>query len=299
MFPYLKTIAICSISLSLTLAHAAESEETLPPPPPPRTVTEAVPDETPAMPPIPTAPITPVAPKKTVQTPAAKSSTATEPKADIVADTPDDDDLISDKPEAVSKDNEKKKPDLLEVIQTTEPLTEKSSKVYELIGEIKTQVDKISSDLDNSGKEITRLQRTSEALAKSITDLAAYWPQNETFNDECAEAKRNVLVLNDELSRAPRRWTHVRWSYNDSVKAIRALRRKARDLAEAEPKPQAVVGRDGKVRYVEPAAPAVDPRIAKLEKKEREVEESRARSKRAEEARKNKSMPLDLDGNKK
>jgi len=260
-------LAICPLTLS-----AGESD-------PPRTVAEPVPppDNAPA----------PVKVDNKRGTPPAADQTA---PAEVVGE---DVDLISDKPEAVSKDA--KKPELLEHLTTAEPLNEPAQKVYDLIFEMKTNLDQISRDLDDHGKEITRLLRTTDVLSKNITDLSKVWADDEVLKDQCSGAKRCVLILNDELSRSPRRWSHVRWAFNDMVKDVRKLRIVARDLAEMEPKPTKVVGKDGKVTYVEPEAPPIDPKLAKRIKSVQDAEEAKARLKAANEVRKKKDMPIDLD----
>ena len=203
-------------------------------------------------------------------------------------------DLIADKPVAGTELTPVKTP-LLEDFSIQGPLGESARKCYGLVADMKKNIDAIGTDLDAGGKEITRLVRASDQLSKYITELAGLWPHNEDFFDLCRSAKSRALLLNEELARVPRKWTHVRWSFNAMLQDVRKLRLSARDLAEAEPKPIPVTGKDGKIVYVEQAAAPVDPQIAKREEKAREVEEAKKRFMRAEEAKKEKPMRKDLD----
>lgn len=203
-------------------------------------------------------------------------------------------DLIGDKPGTAVPAKASKRVLIEELKPSDEPLGQTAAKAYQLLAGMKTNLDLISADLDNQGKEVTRLIRTSDLLAGNITDLANLWAANESFRDICGCAKARVLVLNEELSRVPRKWANVRWAYNSVVQDVRKLRRTGRDLAEAEPKPVAVPGKDGKTRYVE-QVPAVDPALAEKERRMREMALVRERLKRAEELRNSKPMPVDLD----
>ena len=226
---------------------------------------------------------------------APRKSPAAQPRA--VPETAGEEvDLIGDRPDAKT-DDKKKTAVLMEDIEPTGPLVEKARLCYGLIAKMKTNLDSIAKDLDAGGKEITRLIRTSDALSTNINELADLWAGDEEFRDVCGVAKVRSLALNDELSRVPRKWPNIRWSFNGAVREVRKLRLRARDMAEAEPKPVAVTGKDGKVTYVEPEGPPVDPRVVRRENKRQEVEEARRRIKNAEEARKKKEMPIDLDGN--
>jgi len=213
------------------------------------------------------------------------------------ADTPptdesvgDEVDMIGDRPQAGAP-AEKKKP-LLEELIAPGPVNAKAKQCYALLVEIKTNVDLIAKDLDNSGKEVTRLISTSDTLAKNITKLANLWPEEEKFRDRCGTAKRQALDLNEELSRVPRIWTHVRWGFDAVVQHTKDIRNRARDLADAEEKPLAVV-KDGKVTYVE-NKPTVDPVVARKEAIMKSDEDTLARQKKDKEARE-KPMKIDLD----
>jgi hypothetical protein len=267
---------IALVAAGSSFCARAESEE------PPRTVAEPIPDEAPA--PVKVA-------RKKDPPPAAEPAAAPPAPAEPVAEEVD---LIADKPEAA----EKKKPDLLDAMEPAGPLGETASNVYKIITDMKTNMDLIAKDLDGGGKEVTRLLRTSDNVSKNATDLSKVWMEDQKFRDMCGSAKRAVLMLNDELSREPRHWSHVRWAYNDAVKEVRKLRITARELAEFEPKPEARVGKDGKIIYVEPAGPVVDPKIAERNAKIQEVNEAKARLKRAEEGKKNARMPMSLDDEK-
>ena len=205
-------------------------------------------------------------------------------------------DLIGDKPSAAAELVPAKTP-ILEDFSFQGPINETGRRGYGLIADIKKNIGGIGKDLDDGGKEITRLVRTSDQLSKVITELAGLWPHNEIFYDLCRSAKSRVLLLNEELARVPRKWTHVRWSFNAVIQDARKLRIAARELAEAEPKPVPVMGKDGKVVYVEQPAAPVDPLIAKREEKTREVEAAKQQLKRTEDTKKEKPMRIDLDGN--
>lgn len=228
-----------------------------------------------------------------------KPDAAPEAKAGALAEEVD---LTADKPGAAAK---RKEAPLLAVLGPAGPSNDTVRHCYKLLAEMKTNAERISADLDAGGKEITRLIRTSDALSRNITDLAGVWPHDESFRDVCGNAKRLVLVLNEELSRVPRKWTHVRWSFSAALQEVSRLRLRARDLAEAEPKPVPVIGKDGKPVldkegrpiYVDPPAPPVDPAIAKREQSLREVQAERERIRRIEEAKKTKPLRTELDDN--
>jgi hypothetical protein len=211
-------------------------------------------------------------------------------------------DLTSDKPEAAGKSKEVP---LLLRLAPAGPVADKANQCYKLLAEMKSDAERISSDLDDSGKEVTRLIHSSDNLAKNITALVELWPTNEAFRDLCASAKRQALVLNEELSQVPRKWTHVRWSFTAALQEVSKLRLRARDLAEAEPKPIPLVGKNGKPVldkegrqiYVDPPQPPQDPVLVKRDRNLREVEAERARLKKIEEEKKNPRLHTDLEGN--
>jgi hypothetical protein len=215
-------------------------------------------------------------------------------------------DLIGDKPAPGTA----AKPDtkaLLDDLKPDGPLSPAARRCYFLVGEMKTNIEKVSSDLDNGGKEVQRLIRTSDLLSKNITDLAELWPNDQFFRDACINTKRQVLVLNDELSRVPRKWTHVRWAFNGSLQEVSKLRLRAKDMAESEPKPVALVGKDGKpvvdkegnqVYVVDQADAPVDLSAEKRDKAKREVEAARAQDRQRDEQKNKKKMPIDLEGAK-
>ncbi|MGD0090586.1 MAG: hypothetical protein ABSE73_11760 [Planctomycetota bacterium] len=235
------------------------------------------------------------------QPPSGTSSGKTAPagKAAVLAEEVD---LTSDQPGAAAKTKEVP---LLTPFAAAEPLVERARTCYKLLAEMKAGVEQISSDLDDSGKEVTRLIRTSDNLAKNITDLANLWPADEAFRDLCGSTKRQALVLNEELSQVPRKWTHVRWSFTAALQEISKLRLRARDMAEAEPKPVPLLGKNGKPVldkegrqiYVDPPQSAPDPALAKREATQREVKAERERLNKIEEVKKNPPMKTDLDGN--
>ncbi|HEY3324554.1 MAG TPA: hypothetical protein VGP72_29145 [Planctomycetota bacterium] len=209
-------------------------------------------------------------------------------------------DLTADKPEAKAADAKTKI--LLDDIQPEGPLNQTARKVYGLVQETKEQAEFISKDLDEGGKQISKLIRASDQLCKSITLLADVWPENKPFRDLCIDAKRNALILNDELSRVPRTWSHVRWALSGTLKSVSTLRLRARDLAEAEPKPvpllakngKPVLDKDGKIIYVEVATPA-DAAIARREEITNKAQRMRNQLRKEEEESKKKPMQTELD----
>ena len=82
---------------------------------------------------------------------------------------------------------------VLEAFETTEPLNHKATRSYELLADSKKKVDSISKDLDDGGKEITRLIRNSDELSKTVSQLAELWPDEEKFRDIAGMAKREIL----------------------------------------------------------------------------------------------------------
>jgi hypothetical protein len=214
-------------------------------------------------------------------------------------DAPAGADMIADLPEAVPPKAEP----LFTDLAPDGPVGPTAKQAYGLIADIKTTVEQINSDLDAGGKEITRLIRTSDTLARQITELAGVWQYNESFRDLCGSAKRQALLLNDELSRVPRQWKYVRWTFTNALKEVSRLRMAARDLAEAEPKPIALIGKDGKPVldkqgrqiYVDPPAPTVDAAILKREAAVREAAEQRARMRVIEEQKKNPRLKTELE----
>jgi len=219
-------------------------------------------------------------------------------KAEAIAEEVD---LTADKPEAAAKS---KDAPLLNALEPPRPVGETAGRCYKLLAEMKTQVEQISADLDKGGKEVTRLIRCSDTLAKNITDLANIWPTDESFRDMCGSAKRRALVLNEELSQVPRKWTHVRWSFTSALQEVSKLRLRARDLAEAEPKPVALLGKDGKPVldkegrqvFVDAPKPPPDPVVVKREKNLRDLQAQRDRLRKIEEEKKNPPIKTGLDG---
>jgi hypothetical protein len=233
---------------------------------------------------------------------AAEQDIPTPPKADPAADLPrelhaadiaEEIDVTADKPEAEAE--KVKKAPLLEVLAGEDPLNAKARQCYAVLADIKTNVDLIAKDLDDHGKEITRLSRTSEALTKNINELVDIWPGNELFRDTCGLAKLQTLVLNEELERVPRTWTHVRWAFNSTVKELRKTRLYAKELADAEPKPIAVKGKDGKISYAEPEGPVLSEAEQKKQMMMKEAAEVKARARDAKEKQKNRKLQTELD----
>lgn len=225
-------------------------------------------------------------------------SETVEPQETVRAPEPD---LIGDRPAArASTDPSLTAPasrQLLEEMPAQGPLTTKARQCYKLIAELKTNAEKISTGLDDGGKEVTLLVRISDDLGANITDLADLWPENKTFVDHCAVAKRQSIILNEELARVPRNWRALRWSLNSALVYISKLRHVARDVADAEPKPVATQGKDGKIVYSDPEPEPLDPVLAKREAAVSEARRAREMIKKQEEEKKKKRMPTDLKPN--
>ncbi len=244
-----------------------------------------------------------VAPENT-PAPVAPAPVVVEPKktdAAVIAPPPpappapataggEDVDMIGDKPEAVAAAKPKA---LMDDLTPDGPVNRRATSCYHLLAEMKTHMEQISKDLDNNGKEVTRLIKTSDALAKDITLLANLWVEEAQFHDICGTVKRDALNLNTELSQSPRVWSHVRWAYNDTLTDVRKVRIAAKMLADLEPKPIQQVGKDGKIVYVD-APQNVNPAIAKRDFKKAEAEEMSARARKIEDLRRNPPLQTDL-----
>jgi len=106
-------------------------------------------------------------------------------------------------------------------------------------------------------------------------------------------------VLTEELSRTPvRKWMQVRWAFNSTLREVSNLRLRARETAEALPKPIRQVDKNGKVEFIEPsvAEEPVDPAVALSEERKRALEIMKARMTKRDEYRKAPPMQVDLDG---
>ena len=180
-------------------------------------------------------------------------------------------------------------------------LAAKAQRAYDLITQLRAQIVSVGEDLDGGGKEITRLIRTSDLMSKSITELFGLWPENDLFRDACSSAKRRALSLNEELSRVPRKWTYVRWTYAQVQEEVRKLRVQARDLAEAEPRQIMLKDKKGNVTYVDPPPVPVDPDVARRQEQLKELEVARESERKLKDSRQQGSLlPTDthLDDDK-
>jgi len=182
---------------------------------------------------------------------------------------------------------------LLEEMTPSGPIVTKSRQCYKLLGELKANAEKISTGLDDGGKEVTLLIHISDELGNNITDLSDLWPENKSFVDYCVVAKRQSIILNEELARVPRNWRGLRWSLNSALVHISKLRHVARDLADAEPKPVATPGKDGKIEYSDPVPEPLDPKLARREAAVSEARRARDFIKKQEEEKAKKKMPTD------
>ena len=225
-----------------------------------------------------------------VATPVPSAPSVTEPASSASTGV----DLIADKPEAGT--DAKPVVAMMDEMVAAEPLNEKGTRCYSLIANLKTNTERIRADLMQGGKEITRLMTTSDNVSRNVTELSKLWPTNKKFLDVCSSAKRSSVILNDELSNVPRQWSHVRWSYENMLTDVRAVRLVARILADSEPKPVAVVGKDGKVTYVDAPTGPIDPKVARRNEAIRRTEDAKAHHDEFEKTKsdKDKEMPVDL-----
>lgn len=225
----------------------------------------------------------------------------TSPRAETIpvetAQVRQTEDLIGDRPaERLNTDPASTAPaskQLLEEMTPSGPLVTKARQCYKLLGELKANAEKISTGLDDGGKEVTLLVHISDELGTNVTDLADLWPENKSFVDYCAIAKRQSIILNEELARVPRNWRALRWSLNSALVHVSKLRHVARDLADAEPKPVATPGKDGKIEYSDPVPEPLDPKLARREAAVSEARRAREYIKKQEEEKAKKKMPTD------
>lgn len=206
-------------------------------------------------------------------------------------------DLIGDRPaEQARMDPGSTAPaskQLLEEMTPSGPLVTKARQCYKLLAEMKANAEKISTGLDDGGKEVTLLVHISDELGNNVTDLADLWPENKTLVDYCAVGKRQAIILNEELAAVPRNWRSLRWAMNSALVHISKLRHVARDVADAEPKPVATPGKDGKIEYSDPVPEPLDPKLARREAAVSEARRARDYVKKQEEEKAKKRMPTD------
>lgn len=240
---------------------------------------------------------------KTSREPAPEARTYTEQSARAetvpieTAQVKRHDDLIGDRPAELARvDPGSTAPaskQLLEEMTPSGPMITKARQCYKLLGELKANAEKISTGLDDGGKEVTLLVHISDELGTNVTDLADLWPENKTFVDYCAVGKRQAIILNEELARVPRNWRSLRWAMNSALVHISKLRHVARDIADAEPKPVATPGKDGKIEYSDPVPEPIDPKLARREAAVSEAKRARDFVKKQEEEKAKKRMPTD------
>ncbi|MEI6233161.1 MAG: hypothetical protein WCT04_08920 [Planctomycetota bacterium] len=149
-------------------------------------------------------------------------------------------------------------PNLLEEMLAPGPVNSKAKKAYALLGELKVNIETVSRCLDNRGKENARLVHTGEEVSKNISAFAAIWPNNDEFRARSSTLKRLALLFNDELNQQPWRWAQVRWSFEALLKDVVGYREYAREIADAELKPIAVLDKKtGKVVYQDQPDPSL------------------------------------------
>ena len=197
-------------------------------------------------------------------------------------------DLIADRPgAAAAKARDPFYVELEDFPPTGNP-NPRAEKAYAAIAELKKLVSLISADLDAGGRERTRLIRSAEGVSAQATALAELWPTEVQFRDACASAKRSALVLEEELRGEPRRWTHVRWAFQETQRQVRDLRRSAAALAATEPALVRVVRKGQEVWEAPPKDPATVKREEE-ERRKRELREEKERLRKREQETKDSS----------
>jgi hypothetical protein len=209
------------------------------------------------------------------------------------------DDLTADKPGTAAAAAEKP---LFDDLKPIGEVSSKAKKLYEGLDKLKGNLETINRLLDNRGKENARLMHTAEVVIENIGDLVAIWPNADAFRDVCVSAKRAALIFDQELNRSPWRWNYVRWSFSALLRDVRPLREMGKAMAEAEPKPRMVVGKDGKATYTDAPDPLFDPVVAQREARRKvqlaEIDRLRSEDDAKTTLQKDKEDKLhrDLDG---
>lgn len=164
-------------------------------------------------------------------------------------------------------------------------LTARAHRAYKLLASTRADVLRISADLDDYGKEYLRLLETTRRLLNATDEFAAFWPKNRAFRLVCGNCKREVLTLKEELAREPPRWRHVLWAFDAVRSTVGRMRRAARLLAEAEPKPVLQYDKSGKPVVVMPPDEKVATTDHEAARKARlaELEKEKSRWKRRRE----------------
>jgi hypothetical protein len=232
----------------------------------------------------PVSPLSPAEPKAALPRPARQGDAVASPAQPVLRppaypplsrggeqSTPPAGDLTGDKPGVSARRTDSPFRAELEDFPGEANLNPKAQKVCQLLADLKKEVLQISADLDAGGRESTRLIHTTETLGRDITTLAGVWPGDAAFRDACSSSKRTAVVLEEELRREPRHWSHVRWAFRDVQDHVQALRRLAAGRMGGEPRLVRTVQK-GKEVYVE--APK-DPEILRRELEERRRREAR------------------------
>jgi hypothetical protein len=146
----------------------------------------------------------------------------------------------------------------------------RAQRAWALVAALKKTLLLMSGDLDAGGRERTRLIYSAEALARDVTVLAGMWPADEDFRSMCVSAKRSAVVLEEKLRDEPRRWSHVRWAFQEAQNQIKTLRRGVALLVADEPR---VIGvtKEGAPIYAEVPQDAAAVQREERERRRREL----------------------------
>ncbi|MCW8132378.1 MAG: hypothetical protein KIS92_18670 [Planctomycetota bacterium] len=170
-------------------------------------------------------------------------------------------------------------------------VNERARKAYDHVEALKKQIMQLSADMDDGGRERTRLIEYARLAEKTITEINKLWPEDEDLHVSASGSKRCALVLEEQLTKEPRRWSHVRIAFSELMKEAGDLRRKTVALADDEPRP--VVGKDGKIVSIEAPRDPVEAERRATERRRKFLEEAKERAKKYEEETRKKEEAED------
>lgn len=187
---------------------------------------------------------------------------------DLTADRTDATPLKPNSPFAMELDDYKPNGDVLPRV----------GGAYEMIAELKKQVYTLASDLDNGGKEKTRIIYTTEAMGRNIKKLALVWEGDEKFRDACTSALRACFKFEQEVRNDPWEWKHVRWSFSSLQQEVKVLRKRAAAMAVATAEPIRIQTKEGVV-VIDASQDPKDLEAQEQERRRRESERQKERMK--------------------
>lgn len=187
---------------------------------------------------------------------------------DLTADRTDATPLKPNSPFAMELDDYKPNGDVLPRV----------GGAYEMIAELKKQVYTLAADLDNGGKERTRIIYTTEAMGRNIKKLALVWEGDEKFRDACTSALRACFKFEQEVRNDPWEWKHVRWSFSSLQQEVKVLRKRAAAMAVATAEPIRIQTKEGVV-VIDASQDPKDLEAQEEERRRRESERQKERMK--------------------